>query len=110
MLRARELVLLDGTTLKGVMLMEADESFYVFIEDDDGTEILRDVPRHNVKWIDYDDKKAIELLRNLALMQLTDAMEDIEEFVDEYGSTEAFELPSDGEKATVVPVSKDPYQ
>jgi len=91
MLKAKAVCISDGTTYEGVRVLESDDFLVVFIEGDDGDEILRMIPWHNVKYIDYNDPAAVKHYKALAFMAMMDSMEDVDEFLAEVGGMEVLQ-------------------
>ena len=113
--KAKTVTLKDQTTYENLRVMDSDDSLLLFMEDADGKEFIRLVPWDNVSHIDYDDLQAVKHIKAVAMMAMLDAMDDVEEFIDEVGDldgiiTQAPEAePSVIESEDKSELTKNPY-
>ena len=118
MLKVKQLVLLDGSTLDDVELIPTDTGYLVNIELS-GKNLLREIPRTQVSHIDYEDSKTIDMLKGIALIPIVEDMEEVDAIYEEYGDLSALvaQLEAEEEKPlgdsenseSPSPLTKNPY-
>ena len=85
MLRAKEVVLNDGTIYKDVILLPHGESILIEITNDAGDQVLREITLSKVKHIDYLDEQSVYFVRGLALAELAMSVDEMQEFMEDRG-------------------------
>tara|TARA_B100001094_G_C18061427_1_gene735289 strand:+ start:371 stop:766 length:396 start_codon:yes stop_codon:yes gene_type:complete len=85
MLRAKEVVLNDGTIYKDVILLPHGESILIEITNDAGDQVLREITLSKVKHIDYSDEQSVYFVRGLALAELAMSVDEMQEFMEDRG-------------------------
>ena len=113
--KAKQVTLKDQSSYDNLRVMDSEESLLLFMEDEDGKEFIRMVPWDNVSYIDYDDPQAVKHIKAVAMMAMLDAMDDVEEFIDEIGDLDgimagqALEKGVESEDEDKTELTKNPY-
>ena len=85
MLKAKEVVLTDGTIYQEVVVLPYGNSFLIDTMNDAGEPILREIQNEKIKHIDYKDDQSVYFVRGLALAELAMSVDEMQEFMEDRG-------------------------
>ena len=85
MLKAKEVVLNDGSTYQDVVILPSGDSILIETLNEAGQNILREVHTNKIKHIDYQDEQSVYFVRGLALAELAMSVDEMQEFMEDRG-------------------------
>ena len=85
MLKAKEVVLTDGTIYRDVVVLPYENSCLIDIVNDAGEAVLREIQNEKIKHIDYKDEQSVYFVRGLALAELAMSVDEMQEFMEDRG-------------------------
>ena len=116
MLKAKQIVLLDGNVIENVEVIPTEVGFLLLLEES-GKAFIREIPKERISYVDYDDSKTMDLIKGIALVPIVEDIEEVDAIYEEYGDLTALvksieeaaeeEVAKPDESAS--PLTKNPY-